>query len=139
METLSYIKDPRKAELFLCTYDIVEGDTVKNDRHDHTELVTNLEEFLRTESKNSKSYRTIGIISSSAIWLKNGDKVEESDWILSGWYDDGNYSDIQEYIKTQPWTSNDIVKGKEVELLKNPGKWTNFFIKVKCSQCGTFH
>jgi len=152
-----FLKDPRKAELYLCTYDIVQGDRVHNDNHNHTTLVADLEGFLRTEPKNSKSYRTIGIISSSAIFVHENQQLEE-DYILQTYtakveksYRNGVKThtllfdhkpkswEIQE--KAEMWAEYemsgqnygyDLKFDEEDEVL--PG-----IIKIRCSQCNTFH
>lgn len=69
-----YLKEYRKAKLFLCSRDIQVGDLVFALNEEEAGNVVDLKDLCYWQSK--KSYKIIGEISPEATWVKEGDEFE---------------------------------------------------------------
>lgn len=120
-------KNTRKVKLFLCSRDIQVGDTCIDGEGDIVTIIDNKEESkdgfqIRLEDSYPLGcFKVIGEVSPDAIWVTEGMEFEESD--LEFW------NGVEKH-------GGFVVDPK---IRKDWLDWVNQPVKIKCSNCKTFH
>lgn len=140
---LSCDKDPKqKVKLFLCSKDIQLGDTYYHDEYcpypkgevaDSNTKVMNAHMMIANEGENytgDESFKVIGEISPEATWVKEGDTFDEGEITFT--YINKHFPDEQaEFDNPSEFLANEYYH-------RNRDKF-KMIVKVKCSQCNTYH
>lgn len=112
----------QKVKLFLCSRDIQVGDKYRITDGFGTDGIEF--EFKEGQPKRTSAFKVIGEISPAAVWIKEGDEVDEAQTLPVILYADNK--------PVLPYTW-----GKELQN-DYPKEYRDAY-QIKCPTCGTFH
>lgn len=139
------IAEYQKVQLFLCSRDTQVGDEIcvryrdGNEIKIHGQLIYDGElprgEWVKHISMVDKRYdfKVIGSISPQAIWVKEGDEFEDNDLEFVFKYIGDTGKDFEDIVNPLIFTAKQIGWGH------NFGSIISKVIRIKCSQCKSFH
>lgn len=111
-------------KLFLCSKDLNIGDEFYNNLGVKTDHLFDQEDI-------EGHFKVIGEISPDAIWLKEGDELNEDDWTIFWTY----FDEEGGLYECNP----KILSYEEKEFKLQYGYKPDYIIRVKCDKCNTFH